>query len=247
MGQNVSRVRQVNRAVFTISGIMALALIGDSLLYSVLPIYADELGIPLVMVGAILSMNRWIRLISNPYAAKTYGQQTVFKPVFFSILGATASTALYALALGVVSFLLARGLWGFSYSFFRLGTHLVVLQTSRPVLGLAMGVTQAVSRLGSAFTVITGGVLIDLLGYQNGMLLLASLTALALPLAFLLRSQMKTVSVDQEGEDGQGENVSGNRTLSTLFCLVAALVTHVVGDGLVASSLSLLLRERIMC
>lgn len=90
MGQNVSRVRQVNRAVFTISGIMALALIGDSLLYSVLPIYADELGIPLVMVGAILSMNRWIRLISNPYAAKTYGQQTVFKPVFFSILGATA-------------------------------------------------------------------------------------------------------------------------------------------------------------
>ena len=162
---------------------MALALIGDSLLYSVLPIYAERLGIPLVMVGAVLSINRWVRLLSNPLAVQIYRRRSVLLPLLFSAGGAAVSTAMYAFPLGTLSFLLARILWGFSYSFFRLGSYLVVLETSRPVLGLAMGITQAVSRLGSAFTVVVGGVLIDSLGYQTGMLAVAALSACAFPLS----------------------------------------------------------------
>ncbi|NLM53973.1 MAG: hypothetical protein GX195_03460 [Firmicutes bacterium] len=74
---------KVNPAVYTAAGIMALALIGDSLLYSVLPIYAERLGIPLVMVGAVLSINRWVRLVSNPLAVQIYRRRSVLLPLFF--------------------------------------------------------------------------------------------------------------------------------------------------------------------
>ena len=241
MGKEASRDR-VNPAVYTLGGVMALALIGDSLLYSVLPIYAEQLGIPLVMVGAVLSINRWVRLLANPYAVMVYCRHPVSVPLAFSTAGSVLSTAMYAFPLGTLSFLLARIIWGFSYSFFRLGSYLVVLETSRPVLGLAMGITQAVSRVGSAITVVAGGVLIDFLGYQAGMLVLAALSALAFPLLLLLRSQLKHGTGDDVHAVEEKPSAERAEALSVNYCLAAGFITCVVGNGLVSSSLSLVVQ-----
>ena len=46
----------------------AFSLLGDQVLYSVLPVYFDELGLMPIQVGLILSANRWIRLITNHFA-----------------------------------------------------------------------------------------------------------------------------------------------------------------------------------
>ena len=46
----------------------ALSLLGDQVLYSGLPVYFDELGLAPIEVGLILSVNRWIRLITNHFA-----------------------------------------------------------------------------------------------------------------------------------------------------------------------------------
>ncbi|MGI6159531.1 MAG: MFS transporter [Limnochordia bacterium] len=244
MGKEASRDR-VNPAVYTLGGVMALALIGDSLLYSVLPIYAEQLGIPLVMVGAVLSINRWVRLLANPYAVMVYCRHPVSVPLAFSTAGSVLSTAMYAFPLGTLSFLLARIIWGFSYSFFRLGSYLVVLETSRPVLGLAMGITQAVSRVGSAITVVAGGVLIDFLGYQAGMLVLAALSALAFPLLLLLRSQLKHGTGDDVHAVEEKPSAERAEALSVNYCLAAGFITCVVGNGLVSSSLSLVVQQRV--
>ena len=45
--------------------VIAIAMIGDSLLYVVLPLYHAEFGLSLAMVGVLLSLNRWVRLIAN--------------------------------------------------------------------------------------------------------------------------------------------------------------------------------------
>ena len=51
-------------AVVVSAAIMALALLGDSLLYVVLPLYAHEFGIGLAWVGVLLSANRLIRVVA---------------------------------------------------------------------------------------------------------------------------------------------------------------------------------------
>src|SRR3546814_2035989 len=43
---------------------MALALLGDSLLYVVLPLYAADFGVGLAWVGVLLSANRLIRVVA---------------------------------------------------------------------------------------------------------------------------------------------------------------------------------------
>ena len=49
--------------------VLAVALIGDALIYVVLPLYHQEFGLSLAMVGVLLSLNRWIRLLANSAVA----------------------------------------------------------------------------------------------------------------------------------------------------------------------------------
>jgi hypothetical protein len=50
------------RAIIGSSAIMSLALLGDALLYAVLPAYASDFGLTLPWVGVMLSANRFSRL-----------------------------------------------------------------------------------------------------------------------------------------------------------------------------------------
>ena len=45
--------------------VIAVAMIGDTLLYAVLPLYHQDFGLSLAMVGVLLSLNRWVRLLAN--------------------------------------------------------------------------------------------------------------------------------------------------------------------------------------
>ena len=238
---------KLHRAVLSTSVIMALTILGDSLLYPIFPLYAEQLGVPLVLAGLVLSINRWVRLYSNYLAAKVYSSRSVYVPVLLASMGATLSTAFYAFPVGIVGFLLARMLWGVCFSFFRMGSYLVVLQTSQPVLGWALGLSQAILRLGSAFTALVGGYLIDLMGYHWTMLLMAHLSGFAIPLSQQLKRQLSSESVglSEAAETVQTQVTARGQALSRGFCYAAAFITHLVANGLVSSSLALLLRETI--
>ncbi|NLL47853.1 MAG: MFS transporter, partial [Firmicutes bacterium] len=94
-----------HKAVLNVSTIMALSIFGDSLLYAVFPLYAEQLGVPLVMVGVVLSINRWIRLFSNHLAAKTFSTHSLYVPIILASVGAAISTGMYAFPIGIVGFL----------------------------------------------------------------------------------------------------------------------------------------------
>ena len=57
------------RVVALSSAVLGLGLLGDTLIYAVLPLYHAEWGISLFMVGVLLSLNRWIRLFANSLTA----------------------------------------------------------------------------------------------------------------------------------------------------------------------------------
>ena len=55
--------------VTVVGSCVGLAIMGDSLMYSILPLAAPGLGIPLPLVGVLLSANRLVRLLSNAWAS----------------------------------------------------------------------------------------------------------------------------------------------------------------------------------
>ncbi len=58
-----------NRRALISSGVMAFAGLGDAILYPILPVYAKELGLPIIYVGLLLSINRFVRIFANTWVA----------------------------------------------------------------------------------------------------------------------------------------------------------------------------------
>jgi MFS family permease len=163
-----------------VSAAVALSLLGDSLLYAVLPSRAEAVGVPVGLVGVILSANRFIRLLSNPWAGGVCDRLGYARPFAAALLLGALTTAVYGLATGFWLLFFARVLWGVSWSFLRVGGLGTVLEhaTNRD-RGLLMGFFLGISRLGSLAAVALGGVLTDVIGYRSTFLLFAILSALA--------------------------------------------------------------------
>ena len=169
---------------------MALALLGDSFLYAVLPTRPSSFGVSVAMVGVLLSINRFVRLLSNPLAAAVFRRFGSRLPFYAALAATVAATATYGLAKGFWILVWARILWGLCFSLLRLGGYVAVLEVStESSRGFFMGFYQGVSRLGSVAGVLLGGLLTDLMGQRETILLFAGITALGLPMALLGRER----------------------------------------------------------
>lgn len=131
------------RAIIGSSAIMSLALLGDSLLYAVLPVYADAFGLTLPWVGVLLSANRFVRVFAYGVIARLTHAIGVRNICLISAVTATASTALYGVGQGPVVLLFARILWGLTYAALVLAT-LSYAVTYRSRVGTRVGVGQAI-------------------------------------------------------------------------------------------------------
>ena len=109
---------------------------------------ASSLGISRPTVGVILSLNRWVRLFTNPLAARLYERFPAGALVVAAILLTTASTAMYALPGLLLVFFAGRLLWGFCYSLLRLGSFLAALEDASAHAGRRIGNTRAVWGIG---------------------------------------------------------------------------------------------------
>jgi MFS family permease len=170
----------VPRPVMLVSTAVALSLLGDSLLYAVLPSQAEAVGVPIGLVGIILSANRFIRLLSNTWAGHVCAHLGYARPFTAALLLGAVTTAIYGLAYGFWLLFVARVLWGVAWSFLRVGGLGTVLdQATDQDRGLLMGFFLGISRLGSLVAVAVGGLLTDALGYRPTLLLFAGLSATA--------------------------------------------------------------------
>ena len=169
---------------------MSLALLGDALLYAVLPAYAADFGLTLPWVGVMLSANRMVRVFAYGFIARLTHLAGIRRMCIGAAVVAALSTALYGLSQGPALMLIARILWGLTYATLVLVTLSYALE-SRKSIGTRVGVGQAIQRIGPIFALLFGAWLVGHLGPNNVFLVLAIPTALAIPVALTLPKGIK--------------------------------------------------------
>lgn len=157
----------------------ALSLMGDVTLYTVLPTRFADAGIALGTVGVILSVNRFIRLITNNAIGWLFDHLPNRQIIFLSSLTLGAlTTMLYASSTSLPPLLLARLLWGLAWSGIWVGGNALVLEMApESARGHWVGIFQMWFFFGSALASFTGGALTDVVGYRGALWIGAGISA----------------------------------------------------------------------
>lgn len=227
------------RPVLLVSAATAASLLGDQVLYSVLPVYYAELGLVPLQVGVLLSANRWIRLATNHLAHvltdRLGGHRALFVGAF--ALG-SLTTAAYTATGVFVALLAARVAWGLAWSFIRhLGVLHIMSGTPGGAEGRTMGYYNGISRLGSVAGLFGGALLVDLLGFVPALWGLAAVSAVSVPLAAASMGGGHRFVAHLPETRGPGV---GPRAF-----LVLALILGAVGPGFVMSTLGAVLGSHV--
>jgi MFS family permease len=186
----------VPRPLLVISSAVALSLLGDQMLYAVLPAVHEAVGVPVTAVGLLLSANRLIRLLTNSlsgYVIERFGRHW---PFVLALLLGGATTVAYGVVYGVWAFLVARLLWGTAWSFIRIeGMSTALDMASEETRGRYMGLFQAISRIGSAIALLAGGVFADVIGFRITFILFGVCTCSAALLAHVEMRRQRANSI----------------------------------------------------
>ena len=229
----------VKKTIMT-SLITAFCLLGDSMLYVVLPLYYKLFGLEsLWQVGVLLSVNRIIRLPFNPIALwlfKIIGQR---KCIYIAIVLAFITTLSYSLLNGFFYLLLMRSIWGISWNFLRLGTYFSILDhVPSQERGRHMGIYNGVFRLGSLFGMLGGAIIAEKFNPLSAGYAFSFFAFLAFPLAVFFISDKKV-----EGDSSKKENIFKlffEEKIVTIL-LLTSFFSALVYQGILTSMISYLI------
>jgi MFS family permease len=158
-----------NRRRFLLTSmIVALSLLGDSLLYAVLPSRPEAFSLRIWQVGILLGANRLVRLGTNELAGRLVRRSRSNRPLYGAVIAGSLITACYALPIGFWGLLAARLAWGACWSLFRVEGYLAALAlSSRRTRGRIFAVYQAITRIGQGGGALIGGLLVDTIGIPS--------------------------------------------------------------------------------
>ncbi len=167
-------------------------IMGDSLIYIVLPASIADFGLtdsfgvsPAIWIGLALSINRLVRLAGNSLAAASFHRFGFKAPFVTAVFIGGLTTLVYAFSRGAALLLVARALWGLSYSHLRLGAYLTAFEIgdSRS-RGRLIGFFNAGQRTGSFIAVTAGAALADAAGRGLAFTVLAGFGVIGVLIAF---------------------------------------------------------------
>jgi MFS family permease len=198
-------------------------IMGDSLIYIVLPAsiadfgLEDSLGVSAaVWIGLALSINRLIRLVGNSLAAATFNRFGFKTPFVIAVLLGGLTTLAYAFSRGAALLLVARALWGLSYSHLRLGAYLAAFEVGDSGnRGRLLGFFNAGQRTGSFIAVTAGAALADATGRGTAFTVMAAvgvigvLIALTAPNFTVRRKTVESAPTESSRHHGFGERAWG--------------------------------------
>jgi MFS transporter, DHA1 family, multidrug resistance protein len=150
--------RELKETVFA-SLAMAFASFGDAFLYPFLPVNNAAVGVPVIWIGILLSINRFVRIVSNTFMVHLFNKYGIRRIMILAVIMAILSTAGYAVADTVIIWLLLRICWGLSFSAMRIGTLGHALQNSRQ--GLALGISRSIQEGGPMVTLFLTPILLN--------------------------------------------------------------------------------------
>ena len=184
----------VLRNVWVASFVLSLSLLGDALLYVILPIHADAFGVSLAMVGFLLAINRIVRTFAYGFIADLAERIGLKKLCLIAATTAVLSTVGYTLLNGAVWLSLSRVMWGLSYAALLLIT-LSYAAINPQKTGTRIGISRSVEQIGPLFAMTVGAWLATIVGPKMVFGYLAIVSGLAVLLAFFLfeKAQVKTI------------------------------------------------------
>lgn len=220
---------------------VAFSLLGDMMMYAVIPVHYIALGLTPLQVGVLLSANRWVRMVTNSIAERATRHLPPSTLMIAALVASGATTAVYGLTTPFIFFLIARLVWGMCWSFLRqIGVMNAVGTTETDKIGRMLGIYHGVVRIGFVAGTFAGGLLFDSLGYRFGFLLMAGLSLAGIVPAALGIGGRKRLVLPK----GDGLSKSGGRAEDWLTYARGFLV-GTVGSGIVMSTLGHVLNERI--
>jgi len=226
-------------SVILVGATVAFSLFGDMAIYAVLPIYYQKLGLTAFQVGILLSSNRWVRLVTNHLAERTARKVHPGILLSISLVLSGFLAAFYSIAPPFILFLLARVLWGLSWSFLRqIGTMTAVSRATNTTLAQVVGFYNGIVRLGFIFGSFFGGMFFDLFGYRLAFLFFSGLTFLGVPFAV-------SALAGKENRKISPPPAERSRKSSTPSIMFRGFAVGCVGSGIIMSTLGLILKDRI--
>lgn len=223
---------------------VAVSLLGDSTLYTVLPdpAIASQVGVSTAAVGVLLGINRLVRLISNLSAGSLYDRIPRRRILIVSMyLGAT-STLIFALGRGFTVLLLGRILWGLAWSGLWIGGNTAMLDLTRAESrARSSGSFQMWFFMGVGLTSFLGGFLTDALGFRRALLLSGSLTVFAALIWHTMLPDIRSTAKPISEAEGAGRGLTFP-WLESLPAAVPVFVIRFIFAGVMASTTILWLR-----
>lgn len=211
--------------------ITTIVCIGDTILYSVLPVYAASLNLSDFLVGLFLSLNRFIRLATHGIIAAWILKFGVKKIVLLSAIAATVSSFLYKSPEMVFSFLIARVLWGMAYSGLR-QSNLYYASSDQLTRNKSFALSHVVKSIGPIVILILGPSVFQRLAYEMAFVSIAMISSFGIALAFFLTE----IQIDKE-------NYSFGNVLRIDNFKFLLLSIAFLADGLIVVVLALLFSE----
>lgn len=210
------------------AAITSMVCMGDTILYSVLPVYADSLGLSDFWVGFLLSINRFIRLAMHGVVATLIIKFGLRKMVLISSVGATVSTFLYSLPSFIFLFASARAIWGIAYSGLR-QANLFFAAKDDKTRNKSFVLSNVVKSIGPLSILLIGPFIFNQLDYENGFLLITIIGLLGIVFVYFLPE------IEIQAEQYAIQNV-----LSISWFKILLLFVSFITNGLIVVILFLL-------
>ncbi len=220
------------RGAILTATITGLVCMGDTILYSVLPVYADSIGLSDFWVGFLLSINRFVRLVSHGIIASFIIRVGVKKVVLISSIGAALSTFLYKSPALIFLFVGARVIWGIAYSGFRQAILFYAANASKK-RSQSFALSHVIKSIGPFLILLTGPIIFEEIGYEKSFILIGSISVIGTIIAFLLPE------IKIHAEEYNYKNV----LLISWFKVLLFLASFIV-DGFIVVVLSILFSKQ---
>lgn len=196
--------------------------VGDAFLYPFLPLNHAAVGVPIVWVGVLLSVNRFVRILSNTWTIHLFAKYGLRSVTVIAVLLAIVSTAGYTLANSIFLWLIFRVVWGLSFSAMRISTLGYSLEQSQP--GLAFGLTRGIQEVGPTIALFLAPVILRHYNHNIIFLMLAGFSLPALYFAFKLPSVEYRPRSTSEVKLLQIPSVMNSITFATAFLIDGIIV-----------------------
>ena len=239
---------------------IVLSLTGDQTLYSTLATQTGVVGISVASVGIMLAVNRLVRIPGNPIGGLVVDRYGRRRPFVVGMFLGTLSTLAYTVVSGFWPLLLTRALWGLSWILINISGLTMILDVTTPEnRGRVNGLYQFAFLLGLSISAMTGGFLVDALGFRLALTLCAAATGAGFLIAFLALPETAPARA-RARHSGSSPKINllrampqfarriwaGWRGLDSRVYAVTAMysVARFAGNGVIMSTMSLLLHAR---